>query len=434
MEPLIKINSLTVLYDKGLPSEVRALENINLQIFPQEFTIIFGPSGCGKSTLLYVLAGIEKNIEETSQVIIKNEDLVKMSKKQLIIFHRQSIGMIFQAFNLVSNLTVEQNVALPLLFAGVNKRERMRKTKVSLARLNISQFAKRLPQRLSGGQQQRIGVARALVNDPEIILADEPTGNLDSENAKNILDMLQKLNKEKNKTIILVTHEAQYLPYGKRIIYFKDGKIIKEETIGQKEYKENAAENKTTADEKAAALAADKPLNKINLEKFFLCFGFNLSAEEKERLSYAINDFFENKISSNDFTYFLDESFKRGGVGLYKSRAKKLGEEIAKIKIIRDSLKLESNQENLSQAVKAVIVWLLEDYKGHSLSQEQDDRIRENILKLVKKQIQAKELLDILDRPLKDGGAGLNFKTARNFILKLEILLDLNENIFIKHN
>lgn len=233
MNPIIKVKNLTVIYDKGLSSEMKAVDSVNIEIYPQEFVIIFGPSGCGKSTLLYVMAGIERNIESSSEVWIKGKNLVTMSKDDLILFHRESMGMIFQAFNLISNLNVLQNVALPQLFAGVDIKTRNRNAKMMLSRLNISKYASRLPGHLSGGQQQRVGIARALINDTDIILADEPTGNLDSENAVNVLNLLQRLNKEERKTIILVTHEVNYINYGARIIYLKDGKVIKEEKINQ---------------------------------------------------------------------------------------------------------------------------------------------------------------------------------------------------------
>lgn len=234
MEPIIKIKNLTVIYDKNLPSETKALENVSLNIYPHEFVIIFGPSGCGKSTLLYVMAGIERRIDEKSEVWIKEKNLVKMPKEELAHFHKKSMGMVFQAFNLISNLNVLQNVALPQVFSGVDIETRTKKAKAMLIRLNISQYAERFPQQLSGGQQQRVGIARALINNTNIILADEPTGNLDSENAINVLNLLQNLSGNEKKTVVMVTHEAHYIKYGTRIVYMKDGKILKEEGINSK--------------------------------------------------------------------------------------------------------------------------------------------------------------------------------------------------------
>lgn len=235
MEPLIKIKKLTVFYDKGIASEVKALSDINIEIYPEEFVIIFGPSGCGKSTLLYALAGIERNIEENSEIWIKKKNLVKMTREELVLFHRESMGMVFQAFNLVNNLTILQNVALPQVFSGIDIKIRNKNARALLEKLNILPFADRFPQQLSGGQQQRVGIARALINNTDIILADEPTGNLDSENAINVLKLLQKLTKEEKKTVIMVTHESQYIKYGSKIIYLKDGKFLKEEKIAQPE-------------------------------------------------------------------------------------------------------------------------------------------------------------------------------------------------------
>ncbi len=228
MEPIIKITNLSVIYDKSLPSETRALNNINVEINPREFVIIFGPSGCGKSTLLYTISGMESNFE--GDILVGEEDIKKLNPIKLAEFRRDKVGLIFQAFNLIPSLNVLINVVLPQIFNGGGRITRVRKAKKLLARFGILALAFRLPQLLSGGQQQRVAIARALINEPLIVLADEPLGNLDSKSAIEVMKILKELNQIEGKTIIMVTHEALYLKYAEKIIYMKDGEIIRIET------------------------------------------------------------------------------------------------------------------------------------------------------------------------------------------------------------
>ena len=207
---------------------MRALDNINLEINPQEFVIIFGPSGCGKSTLLYAISGMETHY--FGEILIAGENLAKLSALKLAQFRRNRTGLVFQAYNLIPTLNVLTNVLLPQIFKGASAFTRLKKAKKLLGKFGLLTFVSRLPQFLSGGQQQRVAIARALINNPDIILADEPLGNLDSKSALEVMKILKELNEKESKTIIMVTHEALYLKYAEKIIYMKDGGIIKIET------------------------------------------------------------------------------------------------------------------------------------------------------------------------------------------------------------
>ena len=225
----IKIKDLSVLYNEGKSNEVRALENINLEIFPQEYLIIFGPSGCGKSTLLYSISGLQK--PTYGKVEIDGQDINAMSKLEKAEFHRRKIGMIFQAFYLVDSLSVMDNVCLPKVFTGDRDEDRKEAGRKLLERFGIHQQADKFSSELSGGQKQRTSIARSLINNPEIIFADEPVGNLDSKSSFNVMSILSELNEKDKKTIILVTHDPAHLAYGDRVVHMKDGKIIKIEEI-----------------------------------------------------------------------------------------------------------------------------------------------------------------------------------------------------------
>lgn len=225
-ETAIKTENVSVIYDQGRPSETKALTDINVVIYKEDFAVIFGPSGCGKSTMLYAISGIEKPTR--GSVFVNEKDITKFAPLESAKFHRSDIGMVFQAYNLIPTLTVVDNVALPQVFRGVSKEKRTLRAKILLQRFGILPQAEKLPTELSGGQQQRVGIARALINEQPIIFADEPVGNLDSKSAKIVLDILYDLNLKDKKTVILVTHDPSLLRYATHIIYMKDGIIVGE--------------------------------------------------------------------------------------------------------------------------------------------------------------------------------------------------------------
>ena len=204
--------------------QTRALNQINLEIGQGEFVAIMGPSGCGKSTLLNILGTLDT--PTSGKYFINEIEMTRMSESQLSNFRKKNIGFVFQSFNLIDELTVIENVELPLVYLNVRKSERRRKVMEVLEQMNMAHRAGHFPQQLSGGQQQRVAIARAIVTDCPLILADEPTGNLDSTNGIEVMSLLQKLN-EQGTTIIMVTHSERDAGYAHRIIYLLDGRIVK---------------------------------------------------------------------------------------------------------------------------------------------------------------------------------------------------------------
>lgn len=203
--------------------QTRALNNVNLEIERGEFVAIMGPSGCGKSTLLNILGTLDK--PTSGKYFIDGKDMTGMSESQLSSFRKKNIGFVFQSFNLIDELTVRENVELPLIYAGMRKADRLRRVRDVLAQMNIAHRAGHFPPQLSGGQQQRVAIARAIVTDCPLILADEPTGNLDSVNGVEVMTLLQRLN-EQGTTVIMVTHSERDAGYAHRIIYLLDGRIV----------------------------------------------------------------------------------------------------------------------------------------------------------------------------------------------------------------
>lgn len=203
--------------------ETRALNGVSLQVEQGEFVAIMGPSGCGKSTLLNVLGLLDNPTE--GRYWFKGTDVAEFSEDKRTLLRKGTIGFVFQSFNLIDDLTVYENIELPLLYMGVSKQERQKRVNAIMERLDIVHRAKYFPQQLSGGQQQRVAVARAVVTNPELILADEPTGNLDSKNGLEVMELLRQLNLE-GTTIIIVTHSQRDAAYANRVINLFDGKII----------------------------------------------------------------------------------------------------------------------------------------------------------------------------------------------------------------
>ena len=205
-------------------NRVRALNGVSFSINKGEFCAIVGTSGSGKSTLLNMLAGLEKPTK--GEIVISGEHMETKSENQLVKFRREHIGFIFQSFNLMGTMNAVENVALPLTFQGVPKKERIKRARKMVHLVGLDKYWDHRPNQMSGGQQQRVGVARALVVKPEIIFADEPTGNLDSNTSQEIMNLMQSVVRDQNQTLIMVTHDNYLASFADKIIRIKDGKII----------------------------------------------------------------------------------------------------------------------------------------------------------------------------------------------------------------
>lgn len=221
---ILEVKNLSKIYGKG-DIQVKALDNVSFSVDKGEFVAIVGPSGSGKSTLLHILGGVD--VATSGSVIINGEDISKLDETALAIFRRRQIGLIYQFYNLIPILTVEENLTLPLRLDGRKPDNRQIDSLVKV--LGLENRLNHLPNQLSGGQQQRVSIGRALVNNPALMLADEPTGNLDSENSKEIVALLRKFNKEQNQTVIIITHDERIALAADRIIEIEDGRIKRDE-------------------------------------------------------------------------------------------------------------------------------------------------------------------------------------------------------------
>ncbi len=224
MENIIELKNLRKVYRIG-EEKVVALDDVTLEIKRGEFCCLLGTSGSGKSTLLNLMAGLEKPTKGT--IRIKGRAVEKMTEKQLAKFRQESLGFVFQSYNLLPMLTALENVSIPLTFKGMSKSRRDKKAKEMLKAVGLTSHEKHKPSQMSGGQQQRVGIARAFVATPEIVFADEPTGNLDSKTTKEVMGLITTMARANNQTLVIVTHDLEIATYADRIVHILDGNIEK---------------------------------------------------------------------------------------------------------------------------------------------------------------------------------------------------------------
>lgn len=431
IKSVIKLEKVNLWYDKGKPTEVRALKDINLEIEKGDYVAFFGPSGCGKTTMLYAISGID-NVQ-SGNVFVAGRNIVGLSSTELAIFRQTGIGIIFQQFNLLPSLTVLQNVALPMSFIGRSPEESIVEAQKLLKRLDIGQLADRYPFELSGGQQQRVGIARALANNPPIIIADEPLGNLDSANAKNVLQFLKELNEKDGRTIIMVTHEAWSLRDVRTVYYMKDGII----TSVQKQTPQ------TSADAISEHLLSEiDPTKKggghlkeelsARVLSNFLLRGYSM--DEIGRFEFNLKERLKGKISAETFREILDRPYKEDGVGLWKGKAVRLSQYVEEIiekrhdinavyKIIEDHPELP-----IADEVRQVRQWLLVHYKGR-VPISQTEALDQAVADRIRNSISAEQFKKILDLPARKNGVGFTFRTAERVAEKMETIMSGAETI-----
>jgi len=432
VSPLIEVNNLKVIYNKGRSNEVRSLNGVSVEIYPQEYVVFFGPSGCGKSTLLYSISGLQAPTE--GYVSIEGKKIHEMSKKEMVSLHQLKIGMIFQAFYLIPSLNILDNICLPRVFCGESKSKRRAEGIRLLQRFSIVEQANKLPSQLSGGQKQRSSIARSLINNPEIILADEPVGNLDSESAENVLQILKDLNEVDKKTVILVTHNAEHLHYADRVIYIKDGEIVKVEVNKDKgvEYvyakkddvrpeAEVVSEDlkilmktfKNMSPEQVGALLVPFKTNQI--------FNHVISDLNEEQINVAnafLREYLYDNIDLETLEKNLDLDYEKGGAGWNKHRAQSFAKRVGEI--LKQSRMLREKSE--SEGADSVM-----DYLINNFSLFLDEEIKLRLNSLIRQRIQNKidyqELKNKLDASKLRGGVGLRKGTAEKVAKEVEIIM-----------
>lgn len=418
LKPIIELQHVSVCYDRGKSNELIALNDVSLQIFEGEYIVFLGPSGCGKSTLLYTIAGLESATD--GKVMVGDKNLREIKARELIEFYRTTIGMVFQAFYLVPQLSAKDNIILPKMFSGVSKSEREKQADELIDKFGITTYAHRKPSMMSGGQQQRTAIARALMNNAKIILADEPVGNLDSKNAEIVLELLSDIHRKEKKTVIQVTHNARDAHYADRVFYMKDGaveRVVANTEAGKANVVATASHEEVSELEKLSL--ANPGLSEWRLKAKFIARRILLpyDFDTEEKIESSIERYLKGELSKDALVAFMDDP--KEGAGLYSQKARSIADsvedivqEIAALKAARE--KPSAGDDPVHAQMVIVRSRLLDEYKG-TLSHEEVTKLESAIKARISKKIGDKEFRELLDMPKRDGGIGLNRRTARKF-------------------
>lgn len=428
---LVELEKVNLTYNKGKDNAFQALHDINLKINEGEFVVVFGPSGCGKSSLLNIIAGLES--PDKGKVFIDNKNVVKMESKKRVYFHRKKMGMVFQAYNLIPTLSVLDNVALPQMFINQGKKQREIKALDILNKFGIKEQANKIPTELSGGQQQRIGIARAIINNPPLILADEPIGNLDSESANKVMEIMGNLNRKEGKTVILVSHNPENIKWGSYIIHMKDGKIVKEERrqtveeskkvkLEEKTFDQNGNSKFEAIMDKFKGLSDEQisfliePLKAEIITEFLL---IPYSEKQVKLIQAGIRKRLSDKMNLGELLEFLDIPIEKGGAGLDRRISEKFSHKIEGLLKASSSL---ASLDNINDKVIKILNYLSQQ---EVLKIEAEDAQKMGILikKRLNKEISHDRLKSLLDMPKAKGGLGLDKRTVVRILKELDLIL-----------
>lgn len=428
-EPIIKLKDLEITYNLGKANEYKATHGVTMDIYPEEFVAFFGPSGCGKSTIFYSILGILE--PSAGQLLVKGENPYSFSPEEMVRFQTQIIGIIYQAFYLIPSLTVVDNVALPQIFHGVSPSKRRKWALQLLKRFDMDQTAEKTTDNLSGGQSQRVSVARALVNNPMILLADEPTGNLDSVSTKQVMDALETINMVDKKTVIIITHNAAQLSYAHRVFYMKDGKL--ERTVPNPEKRQIAKVDKqkilvTEMDQLSKLFPYDNPTT-LKVKSLVNYLTQDFTYDQLERLEEVLKHVVERKMGKEEFRKILKKRYSQGGVDVSAQLADVMTEKVEKIlKQSEDALRFRrrfmtnnffSRENNL---IKKLTRYVIGEFRGE-MTILQKRRIRELVYNRIAGLTSKRDFRHNMHVSIDEGGVGLTIKQAKGLALYFEKLL-----------
>lgn len=425
----LHVDHLNVTYNEGKQNEMRSLQDVSLDIYPEEFVIVFGPSGCGKSTLLYSLAALQA--PTSGEILCKGKAFSQMTKKDKLLYHQTGMGIIFQAFFLIPSLTIIDNICLPKLFRNEDKDVRRKEGMELLRRFGILEQAYKFPSELSGGQKQRASIARSLINKPDIIFADEPVGNLDSASATNVMAILKELNEVDKKTIVLVTHEPNHLPYGDRNIFMKDGKLIREEVHKEKRSLIPAvtavpkAEADRISPELEILLRSFQGMPQEQVSNLLMPYKvkqlmfhiFSEITEEQVKVTEGfLQDYLFQNLDKDRLRTMLDTEMSLGGASWNARRADSFSRRVDDLVMLARKIK-EKPSEELS-----VLSLYLNEFFDLKFSEEHSIRFQSILQERLENKTDREGLNHLLDLSWKNGGLGLHKFTAERISREVEII------------
>ncbi|MCA9358778.1 ABC transporter ATP-binding protein [Candidatus Kaiserbacteria bacterium] len=413
-KPLIVCRDLSIIYNKGKSNEFKALQNVSTDIFEGEYIILFGASGSGKSTLMYSIQGSLPPGEGT--LLIKGDDIYSYPPSERVYFQRYVMGIIFQQFNLIPSLTVLDNVALPMIFCNADKATRDRRAQSLLDRFGVGHVSHKITPMLSGGQQQRVSVARSMVNDPKILLADEPTGNLDSVSTQQVMDKIDEINTFDRRTVIMVSHNAAHLSYAHRVYYLKDGFIVREVVNPQRKQIKPVREGETivTELEQLARLFPYDSVETLRVKSMVNYLTQDFTFDQIIRLEHATGLFIQGKIDRDSYIKSLVMSLEKGGVEIPESEARRMAgvtekminqaDDIRRFRARKDNDSIFFSQHKLSERISE---HLTHKY-NIKLSKEQNTNMTELIADRITGVIEDDDLNQRLMKGVKAGGLSLS--------------------------
>jgi putative ABC transport system ATP-binding protein len=426
----VRTDHMVITYNKGKSNEFNALDDVNVEIYPREYIILFGPSGCGKSTLLYtILGGVPP---ERGHMFVQGEDIYAYSAAEMNRYQQSTIGIVYQQFNLISSISVLDNVALPMIFLGYGVKERNRRGAELLRRFGIPErLEDKLPTMMSGGQQQRVAVARALVNDPEILLADEPVGNLDSISAEHVMDSFEEINERDRKTVILVTHDAKYLPYAHRVFYMRDGKLRRVVVNPEKKQiiRMKPGETIVTEIEQLARLYPYAEPIELKVKSIVNFATQTVNFRQIEYLERAVLEILKGNIDESMFIDFLMRSVKDGGVGLTREESIPIAKRV--FTLFRYSIEVQRFRQGLQEDdlfmhqqkfIERIMEYIREE-AGIPTSMEQFNIIKNAVMDRVGGITNSDDFETLLSLSKEMGGAAFSEIDARKISRHLEKLI-----------
>jgi len=417
-KPLIVARDLSIIYNQGKSNEFKALSGVNTDIFEGEYIILFGPSGCGKSTLMYAIQGSLPPGEGT--LLIKGDDVYSYPPAERVYFQRYVMGIIFQQFNLIMSLSVLDNVALPMIFCDSDKATRDRRAQSLLDRFGVGHVSHKIPAMLSGGQQQRVSVSRSMVNDPKILLADEPTGNLDSVSTQQVMDKIDEINTFDRRTIIMVSHNAAHLSYAHRVYYLKDGKIVREVVNPQRKQIKPVKEGETivTELEQLARLFPYDSIQTLRVKSLVNFLTQDYTFSQITRLEHSVGLFIQGKIDKEAFIKSLILTKEKGGVEIDEKEARRMAsvaermiknsDDVRRYRARKDNAGIFFNQHKLAERLREHLV-----KKHHiKLSKEQENNMTEIVADRVTGVTEEIEMNEKMMKGIRSGGLALSEKEA----------------------
>ena len=419
-QAIIKMKGLEITYNLGKENEFKATRGVTADVYPGEVISFFGPSGCGKSTVFYSILGILE--PSAGELYVDGENPYTYTPEQVVDFQTKTIGIIYQAFFLINSISVLENVALPLTFLGYNEKKRHKRANQLLERVSLEGQGDKFPADLSGGQMQRVSVARAMVNNPKILLADEPTGNLDSVSTKQVMDLLAEINETEKTTIILITHNAAQLMYSHRVFYMGDGKLKRIVPNPDKKQIAKVDRQKTMVTEldQLSKMYPYLAPTELKVKSIINYLTQDLSFDKILRMEDVVAHMIERKMGKKEFFESLTMNYSEGGVGLSESVSEAMAEKVDHIlgqseDVRRYRRRFEHNIffSREDKIINKLTKYVLEEFGGKMTPYRlrlMREAVRERISGISRKD----DFYNTLNKSEKKGGIGFSRVSAKN--------------------